>query len=320
MSFTAQVKSELAAAEKQSACCVTAELGAFILGASVMTLSGRRQLSLGFRTESAAVLRRVLKLFNAAGPVSMRPRLMLRERMAGRRQYLLQLSNADTHRLLRDQGMLRRDSEGEERFSAPSRVMRRNCCRRAYLRGSFLACGYIADPRKRYHAEWVYQDRARAARLKRVLSQTGLLASLGQRRGSSLVILKGGDQVAELLKLMGASLSVLSMENSRAEKSLTGRTNREVNCDHANLSRQLSASASQIAAIERISKAQGLSSLPERLEALARLRLSQPDASLLELGGMLAPPLGKSGVQHLMRKLVNLSETLGPPGNPPGTP
>ena len=310
MSFTADVKAELAALKGQSRCCVTSELGAFILGASVMTLSDNRQLSLGFRTENAAVLRRALRLFNATGTAAARPRLLLRERMAGRRQYLLQISDADTHRLLREQGMLRPDEEGQERFAAPQRVMRRNCCHRAYLRGSFLACGYLADPRRRYYAEWVYQDHARAMRLKRVLGKSGLNAQVSVRRGNSLVTVRGGDQVAELLKLMGASLAVLSMENSRVEKSLKERANRAVNCDQANLGRQLSASAKQIDAIEALSRSQGLSALQPRLEALARLRLSQPDATLTDLGSQMDPKLSKSGVQHQMRQLIRQAEAL----------
>jgi len=307
MSFTSRVKAELGGLDLTARCCVTAELGGMILGASVLTLSGRHQISLGFRTESAAVLRRALRLFNAAGPAASRPRLMLRERMAGRREYLLQLSDADSHRLLREQGMLRRDEAGEDRFAAPRRVMRRNCCRRVYLRGAFLACGYIADPRRRYHAEWVYHDHARAMRLKRVLGQVGLRAGMSARRGSVLVTIKDGDQVAELLKMMGASLSVLSMENTRAEKSLKERANRAVNCDQANLGRQLAAAARQIEAIETISRERGLSFLPPGLESLARLRLSQPDATLEQLGQQLSPPLSKSGVQHQMRRLIALA-------------
>ena len=310
MSFTAQVKGELAALPLSAHCCVTAELGALILGASVITLAQNRQLSLGFRTENAAVLRRALQLFNQSGKAAARPRLMLRERMAGRRQYILQLSSVDSHRLLRDQGMLRMGEDGEERFSAPQRVMRRKCCRRSYVRGAFLACGYMADPRKRYHAEWVYQDRARALRLKRVLAQTGLMASLSSRRGNTLLVVGGADQVSELLKNMGASLAVLSLENTRAEKELKSSINRAMNCDQANLGRQLSASARQIQAIEALSLAQGLSSLPTRLEALARLRLSQPDANLQDLGRQLDPPLTKSGVQHQMRELINRAQAL----------
>lgn len=317
MNFTARVKAELANLKSDSRCCLTAELGALVMGASVMTLSGKRQLSLGFRTESAAVLRRTLKLWGAAFTAESRPRLLFRERLAGRRQYVLQLSDRDSHQVLRELGMLRAGGDGEERFSAPQRVMRRNCCRRAYLRGAFLACGYIADPRKRYGVEFVYQDHARAMRLKRVLGQVGLKASLGARRGSVLVLIQDGDQVVELLKLMGASLSVLSMENSRAEKSMRDRANRGVNCDQANLGRQLAAAARQIEAIETISRAVGLPALPPRLEALARLRLSQPDAGLLDLAAQLDPPLSKSGVQHQMRQLMDRAKALEESAEPP---
>ena len=126
MSFTSRVKAELSALPLNSRCCVTAELSAFILGASVMTLKGGGKISLSFRTESAAVLKRALKLFNASGTASARPRLTLQDRMAGRREYHLALQDADSHRLLRDQGMLREDENGAERFAAPQRVMRRN--------------------------------------------------------------------------------------------------------------------------------------------------------------------------------------------------
>lgn len=278
-----------------------------ILGASAMTLRGQKRVSLSFRTESAAVLRRALQLFNRTGPASARPRMLLSTRMAGRRQYLLQLSQADTRRILTEQGMLRRDDAGEERFASPRRVARRNCCRRAYIRGSFLACGYLSPPRKRYHAEWVYQDPARALRLQHSLRQSGLSSSLSQRRDSSVVTLTGGDQVAELMRVMGASLALLELENSRAQKSLRENANRAVNCDAANLGRQLSAASRQVEDIETLSRLKGLSALPDHLEALARLRLSNPDASLEELGLLLAPPRSKSGVAHQMRSLARLA-------------
>ena len=310
MSFSSRVKAELCALPVGSACCVTAELGAFILGASVLTLAGRGQVALTVQADSAGVIRRALRLFNAAGPFAARPRLLLGSRVAGRRQYHLAISGQDSRRLLREQGMLRQEMDGTERFSPPKRVMRRNCCRRAYLRGAFLASGYLASPRKRYLAQWRFQDLARARRLDRVLGQCGLRAALGSRRGDALVSLNGGDQVSELLKLMGAHGSVLEMENLRAEKTMTGQANRMVNCDAANLGRQLGAAGRQVAAIEAISRQRGLSSLPPALSALARLRLSRPDASLEELGQMLQPPRSKSGVAHQMRRLTELAREM----------
>lgn len=307
MSFSGELKAELAALPIEKRCCATAELGAFIQGASLMTLSSGRQVRVSFRTENAAVLRRALHLFNFQGPAFARPQLLVRSRIAGRKIYLLQLSHEDTHRLLREQGMLRDDGQGHDAFSAPRRIMRRNCCRRAFLRGAFLACGYMADPRRGYNAEWTFQDQARAARLKRVMGQCGLQAAVRNRRGSSVVALKGGDQIAELLKNMGASRGVMEMENSRAQKSMRDTANRAVNCDRANLGRQLDAAARQVAAIEALSRSRGLNHLPPALETLARLRLTNPDASLEELGLLLTPPVSKSGVQHRMGKLMKFA-------------
>lgn len=308
MSFTSKVKAELAALPITGRCCVTAELGGIIFGASVMTLHGHKQLSLTFRTENAVVLRRALQLFNLTGTASARPRLLLESRLAGRRQYQLQLSRQDTHRILREQGMLREDDTGEERFAAPRRVTRRNCCRRAYIRGSFLACGYLAPPTRRYHAQWAFQDPARALRLQRSLRQSGLFSTLSQRRDSQVVALSGGDQVAELLRVMGASLAVLELENARAQKSLRETANRAVNCDAANLGRQLTAAQSQVAQIELLSRLKGLTGLPAHLEALARLRLHNPEASLQDLGQMMEPVRSKSGVAHQMNSLLKLAK------------
>lgn len=310
MSTTSRIKTELAALPEDSRCCVTAELGGLILGGSFITLRGQKQLSLSFKTEHAAVLRRALQLFNKTGQAEARPRLLLTVRMAGRRQYHLQLSHQDSHRLLREQGMLRPDEAGEERFASPKRVARRNCCRRAYIRGSFLACGYLSPPGKRYYAEWIYHDLARALRLQRSLRQAGLKTGLSQRRDSQVVSLHGGDQVAELLRVMGASRALMDLENTRAQKSLRENANRAVNCDAANLSRQLSAASRQVAAIEAISRQRGLSSLSPGLETLARLRLANPDASLEQLGRLLEPPKSKSGVAYQIRALMKQAEKL----------
>lgn len=310
MSFVSRVKAELSTLPPEKRCCVTSELGGLIQGASLLTLAGGRQPSLSLRAGNAAVLKRALTLFQKTGPASHKPQLRLSLGVARRRQYLLRLSPEDSRRVLREQGMLRPGEAGEERYAAPRRVTRRVCCHRSFVRGIFLASGYLADPVKRYHAEWVMNDPLAAGRLKRVLSQLGLKAKSQVRRGQTVVYLQGGDQVAELLKVMGATRAVLMMENLRAEKSLKEGTNRAFNCDQANLGRQITAAQKQVQAVEIISLNRGLSTLPEDLEALALLRLSHPDASLTELSTMLDPPISKSGVQHRMNRLIKLSEDI----------
>ncbi len=304
MSFTREVKAELVGIPLGRECCARAELAALTRGASFLSVSGGSGFVLNYRTENAAVLRRILLLLRHTGAIKDKPQLLVRRRFGVRRLYLLALSHQDSRRVLLEQGMLVENEEGEEVFRTPSRqVTRRSCCRRAYVRGAFLASGFIADPKRRYHAEWVLPDEAAARHLQRVLRHLGLMGRVSARRGQGILYLKDGDELSALLKHMEASRAVLSLENNRAEKSLKEEANRAFNCDQGNLGRQLTAAGRQIAAIEHISLTRGLTSLPEELEALARLRLANPEASLEELGQMLSPPLGKSGVQHRMRRL-----------------
>jgi hypothetical protein len=309
MSFTQEVKAELVAVPLEKECCARAELTALTRGASLLAVAGGKGFSLRYRTENPAVLRRILLLLRRTGAVQEKTRMLVEKRFGTRRLYLLALSHQDSRRVLTDQGMLVTTDEGEEVFRTPSRqVTRRACCRRAYIRGAFLASGFIAAPRRRYHAEWVLPDEAAARHLQRVMSHLGLAGKISRRRGQGIVYLKDGDEISELLKLMEAARAVLSFENDRAEKSLKADAIRAFNCDQGNLGRQLTAATRQTATIERISLARGLTALSDELEALARLRLANPEASLEELGQMLRPPLGKSGVQHRMRRLMKLAE------------
>lgn len=311
MSFTREVKAELVAVPLDKECCARAELAALTRGASILTVSGGRGFSLRYRTENPAVLRRILLLLRKTGAVQDKTRMLVEKRFGVRRLYLLALSLEDSRRVLAEQGMLVADEAGEEVFRPPSRqVTRRACCRRAYVRGAFLASGFIAAPRRRYHAEWVLPDEAAARHLQRVMSHLGLAGKITSRRGQGILYLKDGDEISALLKLMEAARAVLSFENDRAEKSLKADAARAFNCDQGNLGRQLAAAGKQTVAIERLSLARGLSALPGELEELARLRLARPEASLEELGQMLSPPLGKSGVQHRMRRLMKLAEEV----------
>ncbi|MGI6687450.1 MAG: DNA-binding protein WhiA [Christensenellales bacterium] len=308
MSFTREVKAELIGIPLVRDCCARAELAALTRGASFLSVSGGKGFALNYRTENPAVLRRILLLLRQTSAVLDKPQLLVRRRFGVRRLYVLALSHPDSRRVLAAHGMLVENEEGEEVFRPPSRqVTRRGCCRRAYVRGAFLASGFIADPKRCYHAEWVLPDEAAARHLQRVLRHLGLMGRVSLRRGQGILYMKDGDEISELLKHMEATRAVLSLENSRAEKSLKAEATRAFNCDQGNLGRQLTAAGKQVAAIEHISLSRGLTSLPADLEALARLRLAKPEASLEELGQMLSPPIGKSGVQHRMRRLMQLS-------------
>ena len=163
----------------------------------------------------------------------------------------------------------------------------------------------MTNPEKGYHMEFVSSE-GRADILTGILEKSGLSCRTADRRGNRIVYIKKGDDVVGCLALMGAHQALMEMENIRINRDSRNLANRGTNCDQANLNKQLSAGAKQAAAITAYSLKHSLSGLPKDLQELGRLRMLNPDVSLTDLGGMLSTPVGKSGVNHKMRKLMNL--------------
>ncbi len=310
MSFSAAVKQELAALPLEKTCCMTAELNALTACSASLALLGGGRTQIQYETLSASVLKRIFLLLRQRYQLQGQPRVSRIDRFGGMRQYRLRLSPENSRALMH---ALNPDRAPDHMPSLPRRVMRRICCRRAWIRGAFLACGSVQHPQKGIRAEFVLTDAPRAAFLHRLLEQAGVAALRTLRRGSEVVYVRQGDALANLLGMMGASRAMLELENIRAAGNLHQAVTRATNCDHANLQKQLTAAQRQVEAITRISLAKGLTSLPKDLEALARLRLRHPDASLEGLGALCVPPLGKSGVQHRMRRILNIAEALEAP-------
>jgi len=184
------------------------------------------------------------------------------------------------------------------------------CCVKAFLRGSFLASGYVADPNKSYHLEISARDEETAGILCALMEDFELNPKIVLRKGAYVVYIKDAELISDFLKLTGAHKSLLDYENIRVEKEMRNNINRAVNCETANLQKTLDASFKQIESIKYIQDTKGLGVLPEPLRELAVLRLENPDLSLSELGNMLDPVLGKSGVSHRMRRIINYADRL----------
>ena len=192
----------------------------------------------------------------------------------------------------------------------PAVVVQRQCCKRAFLRGAFLASGSISDPNRFYHLEIVCPDVPRAEQVQELLKSFGIDARIVLRKNHHVVYMKEGAQIVEMLGIMEANIALMNLENVRILKEMRGSVNRKVNCETANINKTVSAAIRQIEDIRYIEETTGFSSLPEPLEQMARLRLQYPEASLLELGKMLTPVVGKSGVNHRLRKLKEIAEDL----------
>lgn len=189
-------------------------------------------------------------------------------------------------------------------------LIKNSCCRRAYLRGAFLCTGSISDPQKGYHLEFVCDHETQALQIQEVLHSFELEAKIVRRKKYYVVYLKEGAGIVDLLNVIGAHLSLMNLENLRIEKEMRNSINRQVNCETANITKTVNAASKQIEDIQLIQKRIGLSGLPDNLREMALVRLSHPESSLQELGGYLNPPVGKSGVNHRLRKLNELAEKI----------
>ncbi len=183
-------------------------------------------------------------------------------------------------------------------------------CRRAFLRGTFLAAGSMSDPEKTYHLEINTHSIEAANRVSLIINDFNLNARISSRKSYFVVYLKEGENIVDFLNIIGAHSSLLELENVRILKEMRNNVNRIVNCETANLDKTVDAAMKQTENIVIIKNKMGLQNLPEPLSEIANLRLEYPDLNLKELGELMTPPLGKSGVNHRFRKLEEIAERL----------
>ena len=181
---------------------------------------------------------------------------------------------------------------------------------RASIRGAFLYGGSINDPAKSYHLEITVKSEGEAKELVEGMEGFGVEAHIHERKGIYVVYVKDGSDIATLLGVMGAHASLMDFENSRILNEMRGSVNRQVNCETANIKRTVNSAVRQMEAIRRIEAGAGLESLPPSLQEMARIRLAYPQSSLSQLGELLHPPVGKSGVNHRLRKIMEIAEEM----------
>lgn len=189
-------------------------------------------------------------------------------------------------------------------------LVKQNCCKRAFLRGAFLCVGSMSDPKKSYHLEFVCETQDQAEMLQEMIAHFELEAKIICRKKHYVVYMKEGSAIVDLLNVLGARLSLMDLENLRVEKEVRNSVNRKVNCEAANITKTVNAASKQIEDILFLKKHYGMSKLPDNLREMAEIRLEHPESSLQELGGYLNPPVGKSGVNHRLRKLSELAEMI----------
>ncbi len=191
-----------------------------------------------------------------------------------------------------------------------SLLYERSCCRRNFIKGAFLAGGSVSRPDGSYHMEIVCSSEEGAESLRSVIGSFELESRIIRRKNSFVVYLKEGDTIVTMLNIMGAPLSLMDMENARILKDMRNTVNRRVNCETANIAKTVNAAVRQVNDIEYIRDLRGFGFLNRALREMAEVRLAHPDAALKELGDFLDPPVGKSGVNHRLRKLSSIADDL----------
>lgn len=189
-------------------------------------------------------------------------------------------------------------------------LVQQTCCKRAFIRGAFMASGSISNPNKSYHFEIVCRTIEQAEQLQELMNGFEADAKVVERKNHYVVYLKEGSQIVDMLNVMEAYVSLMNLENVRILKEMRNSVNRKVNCETANINKTVSAAVKQIEDIRKIQANGELEHLPDPLRQMAELRLEYPEATLAELGTYLDPPVGKSGVNHRLRKLSAIAEEL----------
>ena len=276
MSFSSDVKVELARQHSKAKHCQIAELSAMIMQEGRISMN---PLALSFETENPMLIEKYATLMRCAFDIDVGE----------------PLGSQECQKIVEAiQGL----------------YLEKTCCKRAFIRGAFMASGSMTDPNKGYHFEIVCRTPEQAARLQELMKEFETEPKVIERKNYYVVYLKEGSQIVDMLNVMEAYVSLMNLENVRILKEMRNSVNRQVNCETANISKTVNAAVKQIADIELIRDTEGLDSLPGPLREMALVRLEYPEAPLKDLGKYMNPPVGKSGINHRLRKLAAVADAI----------
>lgn len=310
MSFASDARGELARDLCTHICCARSELAAALLSSGGISYRGKDRYALSLTAIDAAVVRRYFGLLKQFWGVTSQIRTLFTETLNGQTRYQLIIPEEESLRLLEDLKLL--DSSALFGVSQmPGReLVHYACCKKSFVKGAFLMCGAVSNPEKEYHIEIAAPTEEFAGFVIEMLNYFEIPAKMTCRKSKYVVYLKRSEEISDMLTLLGASASVLRLENVRIKKVVSNQVNRQMNCDSSNINRTMDAAEAQIQDIEYLDAEIGLEKLPKSLREVAEVRVNNPATSLSGLGELLSPPIGKSGVNARLRKLSELARKL----------
>ena len=306
MSFATGVKDDLTRVLSGKPCCRKAELAAFLRLYSHTRFSADGE-SLSLRMENAAVARKIFTLSKGCG---LQTQLNMQRKASPKRNQSFSLRippQPPLAQFLLETGLSDDSTPRRGLAALPAAALSGgDCCQRSYLRGAFLAAGYISRPEGGYHVEISVADLRQALFLQKLLAGFELPAKMTRRKGLIILYLKEGEQISRFLSVIGSHRSLLEFESTRVDKDMRNRVNRLVNCDKANVDKTVDAALRQIERIRRIENGPGWKTLTPSLREAALLRLQYPEASLSELSEISG--LGRSAINHRLRRLLEIAD------------
>lgn len=311
LTFSGKVKEELSRHWSESRHCQIAETAAIVTMCGKVMIDSMEQYSVKVRTENLAVARKYFTLLKKTFNIDTEMHT-LKTTSTGNLAYTVTVKkHEDAIKVLKALQLMTEDGDIQEEFAPEQNpIVYKSCCKRAFLRGAFLSAGSMSHPEKSYHIEFVCAVQEKARQIRALMKSFGLDAKIILRKKSYIVYIKEGSQIVDLLNVMEAPVALMEMENVRILKEMRNAVNRQVNCETANIHKTVSAAVKQTEDILYIEKEMGLNKLPEGLREIAEVRIAYPNASLKELGDLLTEPIGKSGVNHRLRKLSEIAEEL----------
>lgn len=308
MSYSSETKKELSQIPTSSKIEALLELSAMARMNASLVLN-HEGVQLRLFSENREVILRVASLAHFLYGVKLTVYTQQNEQLQKTPIFFVLLAESEVNQLLAQSGM---DLMGNV-TEAEGRILGRLSTERnakAYLRGAFLASGSVVDPEKSYHLEIFAGNDLDCNILKHVFQELQLPIKCMRRRDATVFYLKDSETISDFLISVGATGAMLKLENVKAKKELRNDINRAANAETANLDKQYAASVRQLEAIHKIDKQIGLNHIAETLRSVAEARLAHPSMNLRELGESMDPPVGKSGVNHRMQRIINMAEDL----------
>ena len=312
MSFTSKVKTELADRISNAKHCRVAEIAALISMCGNVLIDEFDNYKVYIQTDTEVTAKKFRELLWKTFHIDTDVKEKDNQLSHSKKTFVVEVKkNEDALTVLNETKIMNKQNKVEEQMNVNrNEILKRDCCKRAYFRGAFLAAGSISNPEKSYHFEIKCTNENKANQIVDILKFFDVDAKIINRKNKYVVYLKDSEKVVDALNIMEAPVALLEVETIKVDKEMNNRINRQMNCDQANINKTVKASQRLIEDINYIDEEVGLSYLPEKLQQIARIRIDNPDASLQDIGDMMVPALGKSGVNHRLRKISEIAQSL----------